>query len=225
MKTITDRLIKLDNLIYDNGHNLKLHNEGEWSKTDSPYSAFNDAGVECEVGEFFYAMVRLMKPMNVLETGTHFGISASYMGLALQDNGTGGIDTYEFLPEIHAVANARFKRMGLDQVYSHLMDVGKLTPDKQYQLMFLDTEPQTRFDEMVRFYDHLSEGGMLFIHDLHQHMHQIEVEGHEFAWPYGKIPGMIKQLVTNGNLRPIHFHTPRGLTGFYKVSDSDYKWT
>lgn len=224
MKTITDRLIYEDNKHYDKGNNLELHNEGEWSNTASMYSAFNDAGVECEVGEFFYALVRLMKPMNILETGTHWGISASYMGMALQDNGLGGLDTYEFLPEIHAVAKSRFERLGLDQVYAHLQDVGTLVPDKQYQLMFLDTEPQTRFEEFIRFFDHLDEGGMVFIHDLHPHMHQIEVEGHEFAWPYGKIPGFIKQLVTSGMIRPIHFHTPRGLTGFYKVHPEDYKW-
>lgn len=225
MNTPTDRLHYLDNKYADKGHNLELHNEGEWSHSDSLYQAFNDAGVECEVGEFFYSLVRALKPDNVLETGTHWGISASYMGLALKDNGVGHLDTYEFLPEIREVAQRRIERLELSgQVTCHLQDVGTLHPDKMFKLMFLDTEPQTRFAELVRFYEFLEPGGFVFIHDLHRHMHQIESPGHEFAWPYGRIPTNLKELVKHGNLRPFHFPTPRGLTGFYKVHEEDFKW-
>ncbi len=226
MNTITDRLNFLDNKSHDEGNmNLAVHNEGEWSGTQSNYSAFNDAGVECETGEFLYGMVRLLKPQNILETGTHWGIGASYMGMACKDNGLGHVDTYEFLSEIHQVAKRRIERLELTgEVSTHLQDVGTLTPAHQYQLMFLDTEPQTRFGELVRFFDYLAEGGFVFIHDLHRHMHQIHTEGHEFAWPYGKIPFPMQQWVQSGQLRPFHFSTPRGLTGFYKVSPDDYKW-
>jgi hypothetical protein len=55
-------------------------------------------------------------------------------------------------------------------------------------------------------------------------MHQIPNEEHGFAWPYGKIPEEMHSLVTSGKLRPFHFSTPRGLTGFYKVDPRDYKW-
>jgi hypothetical protein len=226
MDTITDRLSFLDNKIHDEGNmNLVIHNEGEWGNTQNEYNAFNDAGVECETGEFLYALTRLLKPQNILETGTHWGIGASYMGLACKDNGKGHVDTYEFLPEIHKVASRRIERLEIvGQVTCHLGDVGQLIPDKQYQLMFLDTEPQTRFSELVRFFDYLDEGGFVFIHDLHRHMHQIPNEDHGFAWPYGKIPFPMQQWVQGGQLRPFHFSTPRGLTGFYKVSKDDYKW-
>ena len=120
MKTITDQLKELDG-------QLEIHNEGEWSNTQSKYSAFNDAGVECEVGEFLYAFMRLIKPNKVLETGTHFGVSAAYIGFALKHNGIGAIDTYEFLPEIRAVAKKRFERLDLNtQVHSHHGDVVNL---------------------------------------------------------------------------------------------------
>lgn len=226
MSDITDQLVALDNKYKDEaGMNLVKHNEGEWSGTVSSFSAFNDAGVECEIGEFLNSMVRLLKPKNILETGTHWGMGASYLGMACRENGFGHVDTYEFLPEIHAVAERRIKRLELtEQVSTHLQDVGTLIPDKQYQLMFLDTEPQTRFSEMVRFYDYLDDGGFLFIHDLHRHMHQIPNEEHGFAWPYGEIPYRIKEWVSDGFLRPIHFTTPRGFTGFYKVHPDDYKW-
>lgn len=221
---ITNRLIRLDGI-------LEQHNEGEWGGTgvELKYSAFNDAGIECETGEFLYSMVRLLKPNNVLETGTHFGVGASYMGLGLLDNGFGHLDTIEFLPEIHRVAQERIDRIGLQHIVTcHLGNAALFNPEyptrKDYKLILLDTEPQTRFAELIKFYDYLTPGGFVFIHDLHQHMHQIPNEEHGFAWPYGKLPDEIKNLVKTGQLRPFHFETPRGLTGFYKVHPDDYKW-
>lgn len=204
---------------------LAVQNEAKWSGGDSSlYSAFNDAGVECEVGEFLYAMVRITKPTWVLETGTHWGISASYIGHALADNGFGHLETYEFNPQNHQIAHNRIiKRQQLrDHVSVVLGDVSKLQPQCNYDFMFLDTEPQLRFGELLRFFPYLNEGGYVFIHDLHRHMHQIPNEEHGFAWPYGVIPDEMQELVKSGKLRPFHFGTPRGLTGFYKVSGKDY---
>ena len=55
-------------------------------------------------------------------------------------------------------------------------------------------------------------------------MQQVVNADHGFAWPFGEIPQSIKNLVKEGLVRPFHFPTPRGLTGFYKVSQGDYKW-
>lgn len=218
MTDITQRLIQLDGV-------LEIHNEGEWSKTISEYSAFNDAGVECETGEFLYSMVQILKPENVLETGTHWGVGASYMGLGVLDNNKGHLDTIEFLPEIYKVANERIERLGLkDWVTCHFGNALYFNPEVKYQLILLDTEPQTRFRELIKFYDYLDEGGFVFIHDLHRHMQQVDNLEHGFGFPYGKIPQEMIELVRSGKLRPFHFSTPRGLTGFYKISDGDYKW-
>lgn len=221
---ITKRLLELD-------PTLSQHNEGAWDKPFDPsatgYSSFNDAGIEVETGEFLYAMTRLLKPEHVLETGTHIGVGMAYMGQALKDNHSGHLDTVEFLPEIYNRAIKRRSDLKLDDVVDiYLMDVAKFKPidSRTYKLILLDTEPQTRFAELIKFYDYLEPGGYVFIHDLHQHMHQIPNEEHGFAWPYGKLPEGIINLVKAGKLRPFHFETPRGLTGFYKVHPNDYKW-
>jgi predicted O-methyltransferase YrrM len=215
---ITNKLLELD-------PSLVLHNEGEWSKTISEYSAFNDGGVECEVGEFLYALTRMLKPNFVLETGTHHGVGGSYIGLALKDSSKGILDTIEFLPENYRIAKQRFDKMALNQqIVAHYGDVKDFAPQHNYQLILLDTEPQTRFAELEKFYPFLDEGGFLFIHDLNRHVHQIPNEEHGFAWPYGPVTEFMKLKVVNDELRPFHFSTPRGLTGFYKVSQADYKW-
>ena len=230
--------------LMDSDKILQPHNEGDWNgpidETNNGFLSFNDAGLECETGEFLYSMVRLLKPESVLETGTHWGVGAAYMGKALQDNGFGHLTTIEFLPENWRRAIERMGRLGLSDIVDCVyMDVAQFNPGldlrgsnetmenppkKQYKLILLDTEPQTRFAELLKFYDNLEEGGFIFIHDLHRHMHQIPNEDHGFAWPYGVLPEEIKDLVKTDRLRPFHFTTPRGFTGFYKVSRNDYKW-
>lgn len=227
MKTISQQLRDLDNRQLDRGHNLEIFDEGKWGGTTTEYQAFNDAGVECEVGEFLYSFIRMIKPERVLETGTHWGISASYIGFALKHNEKGALYTWEFLPENHEIAKRRFKRLELnDYVVAGFGDVAKLNKvgDGHFDFMFLDTEPQTRFKELIDNFDSLAEGGYVFIHDLHRHMHQIPNADHGFAWPYGKIPKELSNLVKDGKLRPFHFGTPRGLTMFYKPTKDDYAW-
>lgn len=216
MTALTDRMMSLDNT-------LTFHNEGEWSKTVSTYSAFNSGGVECEVGEFLYSFLLMTKPDRVLETGTHLGIGASYMGLALKDNHKGVLETIEYMPEIHAQAKERIKKMGLEgHVVCHMCDVANFPVSKTYQFIFLDTEPHTRFAEFLKFYPYLDEGGYMFIHDLGRKLGQSESPGLPFAWPFGLMPEEMKKLIRDGSVRPFHFSTPRGLSGFYKVSKEDY---
>jgi predicted O-methyltransferase YrrM len=219
MKNITDRLMQTD-------PTLQLHNEGEWSGGISAYSAFNSGGVECEVGEFFYSFLRMIKPENVLETGTHYGVGASYMGMALKDNAGGHLDTIEFLDQIHPVAVQRMKTMGLEEfVTCHFMDAKDFNPGlMRYQFILLDTEPQTRFSEFLKFYPYLDEGGYMFIHDLGRGLGQSQSPGLPFAWPFGLLPDGMIQLMKDKKIRPFHFSTPRGLSGFYRVTEGDYKY-
>lgn len=222
---ITQRLLETD-------PTLELHNEGDWSHPYNPnvkgFTSFNDAGVETEVGEFLYSMVRILKPQHVLETGTHIGAGGmAYMGTALKDNGFGILETVEFIQEIHERALQRAKDLEIiEHVILYKGDVKDWisTSPNKYKLILLDTEPQTRFAELIKFYDYLEDGGYIFIHDLHQHMHQVPNEEHGFAWPFGVIPLQIRAMVESGKLRPFHFETPRGLTGFYKPDEKDFKW-
>jgi predicted O-methyltransferase YrrM len=216
---ITQKLIELD-------PTLTIHNEGEWSNTVSEFSAFNDAGVECEVGEFLYALVRVLKPGLVLETGTHHGVGAVYMGMGLKENQKGKLHTVEYLPEIHRVATERVAKMGLENyIDCFLGDVDKFVPEEHgcekegYGLILLDTEPQTRFAELAKFYPYLKPGGYVFVHDLHRHMHQTSEAKY---WPFGKMPEKMVDLIKSGKLKSFHLPTPRGLTGFYKPCIQDY---
>lgn len=206
---------------------LTLHNEGEWSKSTLSHTAFNDGGVECEVGEYLYSLIRVLKPKFVLETGTHKGIGASYMSLALADNQEGVLDTVEFIPELYDEAKVRLTKMGTNNTLQFLLDVKHFQPPHNYQLILLDTEPDIRFAELLKFYHYLDEGGYIFIHDTPRNLCQgnINPDHPQYkSWPFGDIPEGMKDLVREGKLRPFHLNNPRGMIGFYKVHKDDYKW-
>lgn len=195
--------------------------------TGCQYKMFNDAGIEVEVGEFFYGLVRVLKPIRILETGTHKGISASYMAQAMLDNGLfGEVDTIEHHQPFYQKAVELFNNLELTK-YIHAINgnIDDFHPgQQQYGLMFLDSEPDRRFKELTRFYPNLKQGGMVFIHDLHRHMSQEDNAEHGFGFPFGILPDQIQKWVQDGDLRPWHFPTPRGLVGFYKPDPRDYKW-
>lgn len=223
--TITEEILKAD-------VGFELSSEGHWDEkeiAEKGYHSFNDAGVECETGEFLYGMIRVLQPDNVLETGTHVGVGASYIGMGLKHNHNGNLDSIEFLKPNHLEAKYRITKLGVgEHVTLYLQDSLSFEPSVNYDFMFLDTEPQIRFKELIKFYPHLKEGGYVFIHDLHRHMAQVQEKHPDHPdtpyWPWGKLPDEIIDLVRNDNLRPMHFSTPRGLTGFYKPSVEDYKW-
>lgn len=214
--------------LFENDLSLEKHSEGEWSGMvgSDQWSAANSGGIECETGEFLYGLIRLIKPTFVLETGTHKGIGATYMAKALQDNKKGHLTTIEFLPELYAESLERIRILGLEDYVTLIFgDVRNHELEVQYDLILLDTEPNLRFAELVKFYDNLNPGGFVFIHDLHRHMSQEKVsDDHPLGWPFGEIPPKIKEWVAEDKLRPFHFTTPRGLSGFYRTDKRDYKW-
>lgn len=198
--------------------NLTTVDEGTWDGRQTDFLAYNSGGVEVEVGEFLYGLVRMLKPMRILETGTHHGISACYMGMALKDNGFGKLITIENVPDNVNRANKLFAQHELGKFIDiHIADVRSVELESNFELMFLDSEPIYRFNELERFYPHLMGGGYAFIHDLHRHLSQ---EGNNM--PFGELPFELNRLLADGELRNFNFPTPRGLAGFYKVHEDDY---
>lgn len=192
------------------------------------YKMWNDGSVECEVGELLYGLVRILKPKNILETGTYKGFSAAYMATGLRDNGFGFLTTIEYNKVMIQKAEKLWIELGLTnfiqqvQGYSLNFDTGT----KFYELLFLDTEPEYRFKELVKFYPNLSPGGYALIHDLSRDMSQhTHNQDHKEVdpWPFGPISQEMQNWLKDGDLVKFHFPNPRGLTGFYKTHSGDYK--
>lgn len=195
---------------------------------EGDYLAFNSGGIECEVGEFLYGLVRVTKPKCLLETGTHKGISSSYIGLALKENNQNGqLFTIEFDSQHWQDAENLFVTLGLiPNVTQGRKKVENFDlSDWNIDILFLDTEPDQRFAELVRFFPNVKPGGYILIHDLHNHLSQELIPDAKFPyWPFGKLPEEIKNWLKDDQLRLFHFPTPRGLSCFYKPRENDYRW-
>jgi predicted O-methyltransferase YrrM len=189
------------------------------------YHMFNTGGVEVEVAEFLYALVHMMKATRILETGTHRGISASYMGQAIKEIGGGRLTTLEVIPEHYQYSSMLFKTLDLNNVIDNRFEDSRKhsEPGQHYDIVFLDSEPQYRFDEFLRFWSSVKDNGLILIHDLNEqlgHSNQwVELDANTkvYDWPYGDFREKIGPYITSHAVNLITFGTPRGLVVFQKT--------
>lgn len=232
MKTITDQLTELANGIITRFPEVRDEGKG--------YEMFDDGGVEVESGEFLYGLVRLLKPLHILETGTYTGISSMYMAQALKDNKAPfeSANTMERFAQIFTCdieqfhldrARRLWEATGVSQyILSKNIPSLKVEPAQaDYDLLFLDSEPQLRFAELVKFYPYLKEGGYILIHDLFGHLGQVDIINPDHAefkfWPWGELPEEIVTWLKTDKLRVMPLPAPRGMVLFYKPREDDYK--
>jgi len=217
MSNITDYLKSIDRSLIE-----------EPEVTNHDYSMFNDGSVEVEVGEFLYGLVRLLKPNNILETGTYKGVSSSYMAQALKDNGKGLLTTLEIEKEHIRISKERWHKLELDKyIVCDKEESLKYELEYDCELMFLDSEPYFRFQELRRFYSRLTPGGFVFIHDTPRDLCQgnVNPDHPEFkSWPFGDINKDVHDWVLDHDLVPFFFGSPRGMCGFYRKDKRDYNW-
>ena len=217
MKEITDYIVETTQLPI-------LDEQNDNSKKG--YKMFNTGGVEAEVGEFFYALVRLCKPNVVVETGTHYGISDAYLALGLKKNGYGKLYTCD--PTDYCQARELFSKLDINgyidyRINRSLVDETFSGVDK-IDILFLDSEPKFRFEEFDKYISRVNPGGFILIHDLDQKLSYGHYQDGQFCWPYGSFKDVIGKRLKSGEIQSVSFPTPRGLTLFQKT-DSTFNST
>lgn len=218
MNTVTDDIFTRGAALIKKSQEI-LDNTGQYSMAD-------DGAVEVETGEFLYGLTRILKPNHVLTTGVYTGLSDSYIGMGLAHNAKGDMVALELDPYHLKRAKELWGLLGLTCITGHLGSSLEYKSDKEYELIFLDTEPDIRFEELVRYEPFLKPGGFIGIHDLPRGMCQgnINTDHPEIkSWPFGDIPPEMRKLLKSGELIKIHLPAPRGLVFFYKPDPSDYK--
>ena len=174
------------------------------------YTMITSGAVEVEVGEFIYALVSMVKPEYILETGTHFGVSSSFMGLALKKNGHGKLTTIDIFA--HPQAKQMWDQLKLNDVIEFVQGESlKYTLEQDVDILFLDSEPHLRYQEFVRFYDRLVPGGLILVHDLHEHLsYHPKTE----CFPFGDFRELLGPYIKEHKVQTMSFPTPRGLRCF-----------
>jgi len=161
-------------------------------------------GINIEEGELLYGLVRTFKPRLMLETGTNIGTSAIYAALAMKDNGFGKLITLEGFKDLIPTAQHYIDLVGVSdqvEIVHALSQDFELAKDQVIDFMWLDTLLEIRYQELMKFYPHLTNGGIICIHD-----HPCLGENPAF----GPVPELVSSL------HRIEAQTGHGLTFFQK---------
>lgn len=157
---------------------------------------------ETEVSEFIGALVGMIKPEFVLETGTYHGHTTYQIGLALRDNGRGQVVSID--SDRNAVATAQ-KNIAFFESLSEEPDLPitilhmnsmDYVPPLPIDFAFFDSWQEGRHEEFQRFWKMglLKPNAIVAFHDTAPH-HQVR----KHVYP-------LQTMITI-----IDFHTPRGL--------------
>lgn len=167
-------------------------------KPHALWSAPDKDATEVEVTHFVAALVRLLKPSVVVETGTYQGHTTSAIAEALAANTTGRVWTFE-TNQARALAAYEALRDHVDAgrvVIHNTRAVPDMLP-QGIELAFLDSGMRDRDEDMRNVWPRLVQGGIALVHD---------------ASP-DRPPGKVRPP---GPHAVFDFATPRGLLAFQK---------
>lgn len=130
------------------------------------WSMYDPMTAEKEVLDLLYAIVRAVKPRLAVETGTFSGISSSYIARAMKENGRGRLITCETDPVLHENACERFRGEGLSSLIDcRLTSSLELEVNDEIDLLYCDSDPKVRGEEVRRFIRDVNPFGLILIHD------------------------------------------------------------
>jgi predicted O-methyltransferase YrrM len=170
---------------------------------------FDSMTAEIEVLEFLRTLVTTTKPDLVVETGTFLGVSTLYLAEGLRQNGFGRVVTCEPDAEVFAAAKTRFAASGLaDYIDSRQVSSLDLEISEPIDILFSDSLPELREQEVRRFLPLLKPGGLVLIHDASSHLKTVR----EAAL----------KLEREGLISVVLLPTPRGLAIGQQRSESKH---
>jgi predicted O-methyltransferase YrrM len=135
------------------------------------WSMYDSMTAEVEVLEFLRCIVRTIKPQVVVETGTFMGISTLWIAEGLKANGFGKIMTCEYDPKVFAKAKERFGSSGLAEWIDARNESSLETKvNGSIDLLFSDSDPPLREQEVRRFLPQMNPNGVILMHDASSHL-------------------------------------------------------
>ena len=159
---------------------------------------YDSMTAEVEVLDFLKALVAILKPELVVETGTFSGLSTLRIAEGLQANGVGKVITCEYDAKVFTAAVERFKSSGLSQwIEARNESSLQMNVDGRIDFLFCDSETSIREQEVRRFLPQISPYGIIVMHDASSSMKTVR-EG-------------ALRMEQEGLLSVLLLPTPRGL--------------
>ncbi len=160
----------------------------------------DDNSAECEVADFIRSLVVAVKPDLVVETGTHLGRTAAKIAISLNYNYVnvaaciarkGKLITCD--PNFYQQAEDRLKVFGEYVDYRHCSSLD-LKVEGSIDILFCDSDPLIRLQEVEHFKNNLTPQSIILIHDVNTGCHN-----------------ELRERVLKSELSVVLLPTPRGL--------------
>lgn len=190
-----------------------------WREVLAPVVAGKSrVGISDAEGRILYAAVRALRPAHVIETGVAEGVSTSYIGAALVDNGCGILHSLELPPD----------RMSDDQaledgsVYSwQRQGVAFLVPDEIRSVLGArwDIRLGDVRETLPKLLAELPSVGLFFHDDLHVPTHMLWE--YELLWPRISSGGLLLSDDANAGwvrFAERHLPVPDGLINYRRLT-------
>lgn len=163
------------------------------------WHAIDDMATECEVLDFLYALVVMLKPHRLIETGCYRGHGTEALARGIRANGFGILESCDLGHENVVATRQRLETLNLSgritqETGVHLIEL----QESMIDFAFLDSGMDTpRMDELSALHPKLSPGGVVAIHD----------SGIQFGMREFFLGPILRRL----EMQYIYFDTPRGL--------------
>jgi prolipoprotein diacylglyceryl transferase len=138
------------------------------------WSMYDSMTAEVEILEFLKSLVTTVKPRIVVETGTFMGISTLWIAEGLKANGFGKVITCEYDPAVFAKAKERIDASGLNPWIEYRNESSLETKiDGSIDMLFSDSDPPLREQEVRRFLPRVNPHGLILMHDASSHLRTV----------------------------------------------------
>jgi len=162
------------------------------------WSMYDSMTAEVEVLEFLRTLITTQKPELVVETGTFMGVSTLWIAEGLKRNGFGKVISCEYDPKVYARAKERIEKSGLRE-WIDLRNESSLEikVPGTIDLLFSDSDPPLREQEVRRFLPQMNQYGLILMHDASSHLKTVR--------------DAALKLEQEGLISTVLLPTPRGL--------------
>ena len=135
------------------------------------WSMYDSMTAEVEVLEFLRTLITTLKPNLVVETGSFLAVSTLWIAEGLKRNGFGKVVSCEFDPVVYAKARENVASSGLAE-WIDLRNESSLEMqvNGEIDLLFSDSDPPIREQEVKRFLPQIRPYGMILMHDASSHL-------------------------------------------------------
>lgn len=117
---------------------------------------------EIEASIFIAALVRLIQPEFVVESGSFEGQTTKYIGMALRENGHGTLESLEIDEGLSKVAANRCVEYPVRVININSFDY---IPDKLIDLLYIDGD-YNRDGDVRHFLPYMAGGSIIVVHDM-----------------------------------------------------------